>query len=105
MIAYFFLQSANTFGSGEETTTFFERASFQVVLLVLLVMPVIALYVAKEVRKLRTEEFVDAARILGGSRRHIVIKHLFSAPLYDVYTRISSAVYADSYYFTALRIT
>ena len=55
----------------------FERASFQVVLLVMLVMPVIALYVAKEVRKLRTEEFVDAARILGGSRRHIVIKHLF----------------------------
>ena len=77
MIAYFFLQSANAFGSGEETTTFFERASFQVVLLVLLVMPVIALYVAKEVRKLRTEEFVDAARILGGSRRRIVIKHLF----------------------------
>lgn len=77
MIAYFFLQFANTFGSGEETTTFFARASFQVVLLVMLVMPVIALYVAKEVRKLRTEEFVDAARILGGSRRHIVIKHLF----------------------------
>lgn len=43
----------------------------------MLVMPVIALYVAKEVRKLRTEEFVDAARILGGSRRHIVIKHIF----------------------------
>ena len=53
----------------------------------MLVMPVIALYVAKEVRKLRTEEFVDAARILGGSRRHIVIKHLFP-PLYDVYTCI-----------------
>ncbi|PEB25578.1 peptide ABC transporter permease [Bacillus toyonensis] len=77
MIAYFFLQAVNRFGSGEETTTFFERASFQVVLLVLLVMPVIALYVAKEVRKLQTEEFIDAARILGGSRRHIVIKHLF----------------------------
>ncbi len=40
-------------------------------------MPVIALYVAKEVRKLQTEEFIDVARILGGSRRHIVIKHLF----------------------------
>ncbi|EJQ41915.1 hypothetical protein IEE_04405 [Bacillus cereus BAG5X1-1] len=77
MIAYFFLQSVNRFGSGEETTTFFERASFQVVLLVLLAMPVIALYVANEVRKLRTEEFIDAARILGGSRRHIVIKHIF----------------------------
>lgn len=77
MIAYFFLQSVNSFGSGEETTTFFERASFQVVLLVMLATPVIALYVAKEVRKLQTEEFIDAARILGGSRRHIVIKHIF----------------------------
>lgn len=77
MIAYFFLHFANAFGSGEETTTFFERASFQVLLLVMLVMPVIALYVAKEVRKLRTEEFIEAACILGGSRRHIVIKHIF----------------------------
>lgn len=74
------------------------------VLLVLLVMPVIALYVAKEVRKLRTEEFVDAARILGGSKTYCY-KTYFSASLYDFYTRISSAVYADSYYFTALRIT
>lgn len=75
------------------------------VLLVLLVMPVIALYVAKEVRKLRTEEFVDAARILGGSRRRIVIKHLFPHLYMTFYTRISSTVYAESYYFTALRIT
>ncbi|EJR57999.1 hypothetical protein IIM_00074 [Bacillus cereus VD107] len=77
MIAFFMLQSVNTFGSGGETSTFFERASFQVILLVALALPIIALYVANEVRKLRTEEFIDAARILGGSRRHIVIKHLF----------------------------
>ena len=63
----------------------FERASFQVVLLVLLVMPVIALYVAKEVRKLRTEEFVDAARILGIEKTYCY-KTYFSASLYDFYT-------------------
>ena len=76
MIAYFFF-NLQIHLEAERRQQPFERASFQVVLLVLLVMPVIALYVAKEVRKLRTEEFVDAARILGGSRRHIVIKHLF----------------------------
>ena len=86
MIAYFFFNLQVHLEVGRKRQPF-ERASFQVVLLVMLVMPVIALYVAKEVRKLRTEEFVDAARILGGSRRHIVIKHLF-ASLYDVYTCI-----------------
>ncbi|KFN01107.1 ABC transporter permease subunit [Bacillus clarus] len=77
MIAFFMLQSANAFRNGEETSTFFERASFQVTLLVVLAIPIIALYVANEVRKLQSEEFIDAARILGGTRRHIVIKHIF----------------------------
>ncbi|EOP60727.1 oligopeptide transport system permease oppC [Bacillus cereus VDM021] len=77
MIAYFFLQFATSFVNGEETTSFFERASFQVILLVALAVPTISLYVANEVRKLQKEEFIDAARILGGSRRRIVVKHLF----------------------------
>ncbi|KFN15967.1 ABC transporter permease [Bacillus pseudomycoides] len=77
MIAYFFLQFATSFVNGEETTSFFERASFQVILLVVLAVPTISLYVANEVRKLQKEEFIDAARILGGSRRRIVVKHLF----------------------------
>lgn len=77
MIAYFFLQFATSFTNGEETTNFFERASFQVILLVVLAVPTISLYVANEVRKLQKEEFVDAARILGGSRRRIVVKHVF----------------------------
>jgi len=77
MIAYFFLQFATSFANGEETTSFFERASFQVILLVALAVPTISLYVANEVRKLQKEEFIDAARILGGSRRRIVVKHLF----------------------------
>ncbi|PFK31918.1 peptide ABC transporter permease [Bacillus cereus] len=77
MIVYFFLQFATSFANGEETTSFFERASFQVILLVVLAVPTISLYVANEVRKLRKEEFIDAARILGGSRRRIIVKHLF----------------------------
>ncbi|WP_459500384.1 ABC transporter permease [Bacillus sp. C1] len=77
MIAYFLLRFANNFANGQETSSFFERASFQVILFIVLALPTISLYVANEVRKLQKEEFVDAARILGGSKRHIVVKHVF----------------------------
>lgn len=77
MIAYFFLQFATSFENGAETTSFFERASFQVILFIVLALPTISLYIANEVRKLQKEEFIDAARILGGSRRRIVVKHVF----------------------------
>ena len=77
MIAYFFLQFATSFVNGAETTSFFERASFQVILFIVLALPTISLYIANEVQKLQKEEFIDAARILGGSRRRIVVKHVF----------------------------
>ena len=77
MIVYFLLQTSIRFANGEPTSTFFERASFEIILLVVLALPTIALYVANEVRKLQKEEFIDAARILGGSKRHIVVKHIF----------------------------
>ncbi|MDM5187239.1 ABC transporter permease subunit [Bacillus sp. DX4.1] len=77
MIAYFMLRSAIVFGNGEMTSSFYERASFEVILLTVLAVPTLAIYVANEVRKLFTEEFIDAARILGGSKRHIVFKHIF----------------------------
>ncbi|PEY30150.1 peptide ABC transporter permease [Bacillus cereus] len=77
MIAYFLLRFANSFANGQETSSFFERASFQVILFIVLALPTISLYIANEVRKLQKEEFIDAARILGGSKRHIVVKHVF----------------------------
>ena len=77
MIAYFLLRFATSFENGAETSSFFERASFQVILFIVLAIPTISLYIANEVRKLQKEEFIDAARILGGSKRHIVVKHVF----------------------------
>ncbi|MBO1626262.1 MULTISPECIES: ABC transporter permease [Bacillus] len=77
MIAYFLLRFATSFANGAETSSFFERASFQVILFIVLAIPTISLYIANEVRKLQKEEFIDAARILGGSKRHIVVKHVF----------------------------
>ena len=77
MIVYFLLRTSITFANGEPTASFFERAAFEIILLVVLAIPTIALYIANEVRKLQREEFIDAARILGGSKRHIVVKHVF----------------------------
>ncbi|PGZ95323.1 peptide ABC transporter permease [Bacillus pseudomycoides] len=77
MIADFLLRFAMPFNNGEATSTFFERASFEIILLTVLAVPTISLYSANEIRKLLTEEFIDAARILGGSKRHIIMKHVF----------------------------
>lgn len=77
MIAAFSLRHAITFGNGEETSTFFDRASFEIILLTALAVPTLSLYVANEIRKVLTEEFIDAAKILGGSKRHLLIKHVF----------------------------
>lgn len=77
MIAAFLLRYAIPFDNGEATSTFLERASFEIILLTVLAVPTISLYIANEIRKLLTEEFIDAARILGGSKRHIIIKHVF----------------------------
>ncbi|MCM3738365.1 ABC transporter permease subunit [Bacillus cytotoxicus] len=76
MIAAFSLRHAITFKNGEVMSTFFERASFEVILLTALAVPTLSLYVANEIRKVLTEEFVDAARILGGSKGHLLIKHV-----------------------------
>ncbi|MGG0186751.1 ABC transporter permease [Bacillus rhizoplanae] len=77
MIADLLLRYAIPFHNGEATSTFFERASFEIILLTALAVPTISLYIANEIRKLLTEEFIDAARILGGSKRHIIMKHVF----------------------------
>lgn len=77
MIAAFSLRHAIQFDSGEEMSTFFERASFEIILLIVLAVPTLSLYIANEIRKVLTEEFIDAAKILGGSKRHLLIKHVF----------------------------
>ncbi|ENQ3105093.1 ABC transporter permease subunit [Bacillus cereus] len=77
MIAAFSLRHAITFDNGEATSSFFERASFEIILLTVLAVPTLSLYVANEIRKVLTEEFIDAAKILGGSKQHLLIKHVF----------------------------
>ncbi|HHT7239522.1 TPA: ABC transporter permease [Bacillus cereus] len=76
MICYFILSEVLIYTNGTIPAPFYQRILFQLGVIVLLSVPTLSLYVANEVRKLQTEEFVEAAKILGGGKLYIVIKHI-----------------------------
>ncbi|MES5893447.1 ABC transporter permease subunit [Bacillus cereus group sp. RP43] len=76
MICYFILSEVLIYTNGTIPAPFYQRLLFQLAVIVLLSVPTLSLYVANEVRKLQTEEFVEAAKILGGGKLYIVVKHI-----------------------------
>lgn len=76
MICYFILSEVLIYESGTIPAPFYQRLLFQLAVIVLLSVPTLSLYVANEVRKMHNEEFVDAAKILGGGNLYIVVKHI-----------------------------
>ncbi|OSM10966.1 peptide ABC transporter permease [Bacillus toyonensis] len=76
MICYFILSEVLIYTSGTISAPFYQRILFQLGVIVLLSVPTLSLYVANEVRRLQTEEFVEAAKILGGGKLYIVMKHI-----------------------------
>ncbi|MED1048749.1 ABC transporter permease subunit [Bacillus mycoides] len=76
MICYFILSEVLIYENGTIPAPFYQRLLFQLAVIVLLSVPTLSLYVANEVRKLQTEEFVEAAKILGGGKLYIVVKHI-----------------------------
>ncbi|MGX5641838.1 ABC transporter permease [Bacillus toyonensis] len=76
MICYFILSEVLIYTSGTIPAPFYQRILFQLGVIVLLSVPTLSLYVANEVRRLQTEEFVEAAKILGGGKLYIVMKHI-----------------------------
>ncbi|RAN76344.1 MULTISPECIES: ABC transporter permease [Bacillus] len=76
MICYFILSEVLIYANGTIPAPFYQRLLFQLAVIVLLSVPTLSLYVANEVRKLQTEEFVEAAKILGGGKLYIVVKHI-----------------------------
>ncbi|WP_377890568.1 peptide ABC transporter permease [Alkalihalobacillus sp. R86527] len=65
-----------TFVGGEFSTTFTERVLFEVVILILIGVPITLTTIAKEVELLQEREFMTSAKVLGGSRLHMLKKHL-----------------------------
>lgn len=77
LIAFFILETVLTFESWEIPPPFYQRVSFQMMVLIVLALPTLSIYFSNETRKLLSEEFMNAARTLGGSKWHLVKRHLF----------------------------
>ena len=77
MISYFMLNEVLTFGSGAEVVPLYLRVAFQIIVLVCLAVPTVMLYVAQEVKRIKKEEFMLAATVLGGSKWHRLKRHIW----------------------------
>ena len=68
------------FDSGEAAAPFHLRVAFQILVLTCLAVPTVMLYVAQEVKRIKKEEFMLAATVLGGSKwqrlKHHVWPHM-----------------------------
>lgn len=58
------------------STTFTERVLFEVVVLILIGVPITLTTIAREVELLQEREFITSVKVLGGSRLHMLKKHL-----------------------------
>ncbi|EEL34580.1 Oligopeptide transport system permease protein oppC [Bacillus cereus Rock3-28] len=80
MISYFMLNEVLMFESGEEAAPFHLRVPFQIIVLACLAVPTVMLYTAQEVKRIKNEEFMLAATVLGGSKwqrlKHHVWPHM-----------------------------
>ena len=77
MISYFMLNEVLTFDSGAEVVPLYLRVSFQIIVLVCLAVPTVMLYVAQEVKRIKKEEFMLAATVLGGSKWQRLKRHIW----------------------------
>ncbi|HFK1765074.1 peptide ABC transporter permease [Bacillus wiedmannii] len=77
MISYFMLNEVLTFDSGAEVVPLYFRVAFQIIVLVCLAVPTVMLYVAQEVKRIKKEEFMLAATVLGGSKWHRLKRHIW----------------------------
>lgn len=76
MIAYFVLQHVLVFANGSTPVPFHERVGFEIIILTLFAVPTISFYLTNEIKLLFKNEFVGAARVLGGQKSHIFKKHI-----------------------------
>ncbi|NWK69878.1 ABC transporter permease subunit [Bacillus paramycoides] len=77
MISYFMLNEVLTFDSGEEVVPLYLRVAFQIIVLACLAVPTVMLYIAQEVKRIKKEEFILAATVLGGSKWQRLKRHIW----------------------------
>lgn len=76
IIAYFILFSVLWMPIDGFEHPFWQRALFEVFVLVIIALPNLTIHLSKEMRLLEKETFIEAARTLGGSKYHIFLKHM-----------------------------
>ncbi len=59
------------------TYTFNERILLEIIILTFLVVPLTSILIGKEIKQVMQQEFIASAHILGGSKLHILRKHIF----------------------------
>lgn len=77
MVSLFVLKEVLVFENGTVPEPFHLRVIFQMVILTCLAVPTIMLYTAQEVRRIKGEEFMMAATVLGGSKWHRMKNHVW----------------------------
>ena len=65
MVSFFVLKEVLVFENGTVPEPFHLRVIFQMVILICLAVPTIMLYTTQEVRRIKREEFMMAATVLG----------------------------------------
>ncbi|MFD1359651.1 ABC transporter permease [Fictibacillus halophilus] len=59
-----------------EQITFWEKAFFQIMLMVLIAVPNTAILIKEEINLIQRNEFITSAKLMGGSRYRILFKHV-----------------------------
>jgi peptide/nickel transport system permease protein len=59
-----------------EQITFWEKAMFQIMLIVLIAVPNTAILIKEEINLIQQNEFITSAKLMGGSRVRILFKHI-----------------------------
>ncbi|MEI5908650.1 ABC transporter permease subunit [Bacillus spongiae] len=77
LVAYFILINVLTMPFDGFAEPFYVRASFEVIILVLLPLPSVVLYIVKEIQKILGMEFIKASKILGASTFRIIFVHVY----------------------------
>ncbi len=77
MISYFMLKEVLVFQSGTVPAPFTMRVLFQISILTCLAVPTFMLYTAQEVQRVKREEFMMAATVLGGSKWNQLYRHVW----------------------------
>ncbi|WP_121663963.1 ABC transporter permease [Metabacillus litoralis] len=80
VVALYLLQPFLFLKAGQEPVySLTERIAIEIVVLTILTVPVLSVLIGNETRELFKEEYVSSAKTLGGSKLHIIKKHIFPA--------------------------